>query len=74
VCAGYGWTATAALVAIVVIGDRTAWTYLAAQISFWWLLPGPVLLVLALILRSPWTAAATIAPALVFGYLQGPTC
>jgi vancomycin resistance protein VanJ len=72
VITAYGLAATVALVAIAVIGDRTAWTYLAALVSFWWLLPAPVLLLMVVVLRSPWAVAATLVPALVCGYLQGP--
>jgi vancomycin resistance protein VanJ len=74
---GYGVAATLALLAIAVLGDSTALTFSAALVSYWWLLPAPVLLVLAgvaavLGARARLAAVAVVVPAVVCLVLQGP--
>ena len=70
--AAYGLLATLVLLAVGVLRDRTAVTYTAALFSFWWLLPAPLLVVSAAVLRS-WRAVAAVAvPAVVCAALQHP--
>ena len=69
---GYGVVAAAGLVAISVFRDGTVATYTAALVSFWWLLPAPVLAVLALALRRWRTAALLAVLALVWLAVHGP--
>ena len=70
--AAYGLAATLVLLAVGVLRDRTAVTYTAALLSFWWLLPAPALLLLAGALRSWRVVAAVAVPAVVCAVLQGP--
>lgn len=70
--AGYGVAGTGLLLAIAVLGDRTAATYTAALFSFWWLAPAPVLLVVAAVRRAWWAVAALLVPTVAVLVLQGP--
>ncbi|WP_369070526.1 endonuclease/exonuclease/phosphatase family protein [Kineococcus terrestris] len=68
----YGVAATAALVLVAALGDRTAVSYAVALSAFWWLLPAPVLLLAALVLRGRRAAAAVLTPAVAAAWLLGP--
>ncbi|WP_299953094.1 endonuclease/exonuclease/phosphatase family protein [uncultured Modestobacter sp.] len=70
--AGYGVAGTAVLLAVGVVGDRTAATYTAALFSAWWLAPAPALLVLAAVRRAWRVVAALLVPAVAVLVLQGP--
>lgn len=70
--AAYGFSATALLAAVAVLGDRTAVTYSAALFSFWWLAPAPLLLVVVAVLRSRLGVVAVAVPTVVCLVLQGP--
>ncbi len=72
VLGAYGAAATLALVALSALRDGTVVTYAAGLVSFWWLLPAPPLVVLAVLLRT-WRAALLLAvPALVWFVAHGP--
>jgi vancomycin resistance protein VanJ len=70
--AAYGLLATLGLLAVGVLRDRTAVTYSAALVAFWWLLPAPALVVVAAVLRSWRVVATLVVPAVVCAVLQGP--
>ena len=68
----YGAAATAALAVLSVLRDGTVLTYAAGLVSFWWLLPAPPLVVVAVLART-WRAALLLAlPALVWLVAHGP--
>lgn len=70
--AAYGVTATLLLLAIAVFRDSWVLTYVAALLFFWWLVPAPLSLVLALVARG-WVVALTVlAPTAVCVVLLGP--
>lgn len=68
----YGVLASAALLAIALLGDGTTSTYVLALLYFWWLCPAPLVLVLALAFRSPRVVATAVIPAVAAVYLLGP--
>jgi vancomycin resistance protein VanJ len=68
----YGAAATLMLASIALIGDRQVWTYLAALLFFWWLLPAPFLLLGALAARAWLAVALLVVPAGTCAYLEGP--
>lgn len=66
----YGSSSLAAILAWVTSGDQS-WTLPINATTFWWSLPGVVLLAVALLLRS-WRAAIPLAvPALLFLWAYG---
>ena len=68
----YGVGASLVVLGIVVLRDGSASSYTAALLSFWWSLPAPVMLVVALVTRS-WAAVVTlVVPVLLAGWLQAP--
>ena len=67
----YGTAATAALLAVAVVGDAWAPTYALALAAFWWLLPTPVLLVRALLRGRRRAVVALTAPVAVLASTWG---
>ncbi|WP_432493083.1 endonuclease/exonuclease/phosphatase family protein [Kineococcus auxinigenes] len=68
----YGAGASAALGAVVVLGDGTAVTYVAGLTAFWWLPPALVVVPVAVAVRAWGVLAAVVAPAVAAGALLGP--
>ncbi len=67
----YGTAATAALLAVAVVGDGWAPTYALALAAFWWLLPTPVLLARALLRGRRRAVVALTAPVAVLAATWG---
>lgn len=67
----YGTLATAALLAVAVVGDDWAPTYALALAAFWWLLPTPVLLARALLRGRRRAVVALTAPVAVLASTWG---
>jgi vancomycin resistance protein VanJ len=68
----YGCLASLQLAAIAVMRDGWVETYAAALVFFWWLVPAPLLLVLAVVARGWRTLVTLLAPTVVIVYLIGP--
>lgn len=68
----YGTAASAALLAVAVLGDSTSATYVLGLTAFWWLAPAVPALVLAVV-RGRWRgASALVVPAVVAAGTWGP--
>jgi vancomycin resistance protein VanJ len=71
-CGVYGIAASLSLLAIAALRDGTAWTYVAGLFYWWWLIPAPFALVLAVTARSWRVGAVLLLPAVTSGHLLAP--